>query len=239
MTTLAAATWGEIEGVRKTFAEQCSSVQVGAQLFADSLRRDFPSIVLGRVFLVLPFAKLSAADQAIARRESANDPRVIDSTSILTLLGTSGVEAAWCSRTTSAGHRVIPLIDETQVRRAPMITALLSHFDVDLKRLGTTGGIAPKAMLGGLNGKFFVPDAITAKDDAGRHVIPSREFVERYKVRSVFGMGGSYVDRTLVAAVFFTSELLTELEVSKFPSLISAVKMATADAYAHTAIYES
>jgi hypothetical protein len=42
------------------------------------------------------------------------------------------------------------------------------------------------------------------------------------------GMGGSYADGTLLVAIVFTSELIDRLAVSRFPSLISNLKMATA-----------
>jgi hypothetical protein len=41
-------------------------------------------------------------------------------------------------------------------------------------------------------------------------------------------MGGSYIDGTLVAAIFFTSEELTREAAERFSALIAAFKLATA-----------
>ena len=92
-------------------------------------------------------------------------------------------------------------------------------------------------MLGGSNGTFYVPDAVSAVDDAGRHIIPGREFVRRHGVRSVFGMGGSYLDGTLAVAIIFTRELLDRVVVGRFPSFISTFKTATAELQAAGAIF--
>ena len=47
-------------------------------------------------------------------------------------------------------------------------------------------------MLGGLNAKFFVPDAGTTRNGRGDYVIPARDFLsQKHSVRTVFGMGRS------------------------------------------------
>lgn len=75
---------------------------------------------------------------------------------------------------------------------------------------------------------FYVPDAMTAVDSIGRHVIADRTFVEKQGIRTVFGMGGAYVDGTLVTGLVFASDKIPQLLVDRFPSLISNFKMATA-----------
>jgi hypothetical protein len=58
-------------------------------------------------------------------------------------------------------------------------------------------------MLGGRNGTFYVQDARTAVDSLGRHVIAARDFAQEFAIRTVFGMGGAYVDGTMAVAIFF------------------------------------
>jgi hypothetical protein len=82
-------------------------------------------------------------------------------------------------------------------------------------------------MLGGLNKTFFVPDAREALDARARHVIGAQDFVERYDIRSVFGMGGASVNGVLAIAIAFTTESLDEPTVNRFPSLIGSFKIAT------------
>jgi hypothetical protein len=75
-------------------------------------------------------------------------------------------------------------------------------------------------MLGGINKTFFVPDARETRDGSARHVIAAQDFVERYGIRSVFGMGGAYFDGTLAATIAFTSETMDAPTTARFPSLI-------------------
>jgi hypothetical protein len=74
-----------------------------------------------------------------------------------------------------------------------MIARLLSDFGV-----GFSGGktLDTRRLLGGRNIAFFVPDAAKSTDQGGRQIIPAKEFVLKHGVRTVFGMGGAYVDRS-------------------------------------------
>ena len=109
-----------------------------------------------------------------------------------------------------------------------MIASLLSDLGVDLRSLDLGGAIATRPMLGGRNGTFYVQDARTVVDSLGRHVIAARDFAQESSIRTVFGMGGAYVDGTMAVAIFFCSEELPRLVVDRFPSFISSFKMATA-----------
>jgi hypothetical protein len=71
-------------------------------------------------------------------------------------------------------------------------------------------------------------DATTAVDSRGRYVIADRTFVEKQGIRTVFGMGGAYLDSTLVTALIFVADKIPQLQVDRFPSVISNFKMATA-----------
>lgn len=118
-----------------------------------------------------------------------------------------------------------------------MVARVLGDLQVDLAGLADGKAIATRRMLGGINVKFVIDDAQTAKDAKDRWVIPSREFVNRYGVRTVFGMGGAYVDGTLAVAIFFTNESVSSLIIDRFPSLISNFKMTTAPLLASGRVY--
>ena len=105
----------------------------------------------------------------------------------------------------------------------------MGDLEIDLPQL-TDGRptIATRRMLGGTNATFYVADAPKAVDSDGRQIIPDQTFVKTHGIRTVFGMGGAWLDGTLAVAIFFTTELLERLTVDRFPSLISNFKMATA-----------
>jgi hypothetical protein len=235
--SLIESSWADVEALRTGAMERHPpTVQQAAQLFVEDFGRSFRSVVLGRLFLVLPFERLPPAEaaRATAALHGAAPGRAFQ---VLSLLGTWGRQAAWCDRRASRGHLAVPLLDQAHVQEVPMIAKLLSDLQVDFAGLDDGRPIASQRMLGGLNGKFFVSDALTAIDSRGRFVIPARDFVTTYGVRTVFGMGGAYVDGTLAVCVFFTDELVDSVVVDRFPSLISNFKMGTAPLLAQGHIY--
>ena len=229
MRTLNDATWPDVERLREAVGvKDPSSVEAAAEAFVGAFSAAFSDVALIRLFIVLPVARVPEREGAFAARFAAADPRFGPATRVLTLLGSRGREPAWNERRLSRGHLCIPLIDRKFVEAAPMIAKLLSDIDVDLAAFDDGRPIATRKLLGGKNGMFYVPDAATAIDATGRYVIADRAFVERYAIRTVFGMGGAYADGTLVTSVVFSTAKIPQLIADRFPSLISNFKMATA-----------
>jgi hypothetical protein len=229
MKSFADASWQQIEALREDVAgtgDAATLVEAG-QRFVELFRGAFDSIVLARSFIVLPANALPATERAFAARLAGATP-LTDATRVLCLLGSTGRSTNWNDRSASQAHLAIPLLSAAAVHEAPMIAKLLSDLGVDLQALDIGGSIATRQMLGGLNGTFFVQDARTALDAHGRHVIAAEGFAEAFGIRTVFGMGGAYVDGTIAVAIFFCSEELDRLVVDRFPSFISSFKMATA-----------
>jgi len=234
-TTIHEASWDYIQDMRGRIEPQlaaASTVAQAAQDFVDELARSFSSIVLARVFTVLPLRQLPAAERAWAERFAVLASRAVPldpSTPVLTLLGTSGAKPAWCKRETSIGHLAIPLVDAQLVDGAPMIAELLSSLQVDIhKRPGGGGGVELRRLAGGRDGRFYVADAQSSLDARGRKIIAAEEFVAKHSIRTVFGMGGAYLGGEIVAAIVFTNETLTPTEADRFPSLIGTFKLGTA-----------
>jgi hypothetical protein len=226
MESFADADWAKIDAVRAAIAAPRATVVEAAELFAETITKSFSSVVLARMFLVVPASILPKADRAFAAR-LAGTKSVIDRTRILSLVGTYGRQTLWCERTKSEGHFAIPLFDAAYVQNIPMIAKLLADLEVDFASLDEGRPIATRRMLGGRNGTFYVHDAANAKDAQDRFIIPSRNFVDSHTVRTVFGMGGAYYDGTLAVSVIFTSELIERAVVDRFSSLISNFKIAT------------
>ena len=223
------ATWNDIGVLRERIMTfRAPSVEECAQHLARLFAETFSSVVLARLFAVLPFARLPAADRAFATRFAAGHPGLGPHTPVLSLLGSFGRLPNWCQRTSSENHLAIPLIDVEFVQGAPMLARLLADLEVNLAGLADGRPIVTRTMLGGRNKTFYVSDAQTATDETGRHIIPSAEFVATHRVRTVFGMGGAYEDGTLATAILFTDELIERLTVDRYPSFISNFKMSTA-----------
>ncbi len=228
MAAFQTSTWLDIETLRQAvMGGGHESVEEAAQAFARQLSESYASVVLARVFLVLPFASLPAAEQAAALAIARGDERMIAKTPVLALLGSYGQLAAWQDRKQSRGHLAIPLLSREHVQGIPMIAKLLADLEVNLAGLDDGKPIATRRMLGGRNGAFFVPDSASTQDDAGRHIIPAQDFVREHQVRTVFGMGGAYANGTLAVVVIFTNETIDRAVVDRYPSVISNFKMAT------------
>ncbi len=231
MPSFQTSSWPDIEALRQALMKApAGSVEEAAQHFAVAMASQYPSVVLARVFLVLPWVKLAAAERETATSLAQGAGRVLANTPVLTLLGSMGRETAWRERTLSSGHRAIPLIDTSYVQGIPMVAKLLADLEVDFASFDQGNAVQTRRLMGGQNGAFFVPDARETRDAAGRHVIPSRDFVDKYGVRTVFGMGGAYADDTLAVSVIFTDEVIEPLAARRYASLISNFKMVTAAA---------
>jgi hypothetical protein len=118
-----------------------------------------------------------------------------------------------------------------------MIAKLLADLNFDLAQLDDGFATLTSQMVGAGNGKFFVSNAETDVDSRGRHIIPNREFVSTHRVRTVFGMGGSYFDETLAIAIMFTDEQLEHIVTDRYASFIGTFKITTTRLHQNKIIY--
>lgn len=239
--TIHEASWDDVQAMRarmEPLLAAAPTVASAAQQFADTLVTTFSSVVLARVFAVLPLRRLPDAERAWAERFAMLASRTVPldpGTPVLTLLGSAGLQPGWAKRETSVGHLAIPLVDAQLVDGAPMIAELLTSLQVDVQKRPGGSVIELRRLAGGRDGRFYVADAQTSVDTRGRRIIAAEDFVAKHGVRTVFGMGGAYLGGEIVAAIVFTNEPLASIEVDRFPSLIGTFKLATAKlAASHT-----
>ena len=209
-------------------ASKNDSLEQAAARFAASFTSHFESVVLSRVFAVLGLDELPEEERAAAVAVAGGNAALGPSTRVLSLLATRGRKPEWNDRKLSRGHRAIPLLDRSFVQGAPMIAKLLSDLEVDLASLDEGKPIATRQMLGGANVTFYVPEAASACDDLGHPIIPARDFVDDFGIKTAFGMGGAYATGQLVVSTVFTSEEVDLPTVNRFPNLIGSFKMSTA-----------
>lgn len=229
MRSFAEVGWPELQELRAQIGELQASATLleAAQGFAALFTTRFDTVVLARVFVVLPLSALPERERLFAEHAAA-PAAVSETTPILCLFGTAGHKPAWNDRSSSLNHLAIPLSSSDFVRGAPMIAQLLADLQVSLRVLDDGLPVVSRELMGGRSLTFFVPDALTAVNEDGRLIIAAEDFARAHGVRSVFGMGGAYIDGTLVVAIFFTSEQLTRATADLFSTLIAAFKLATA-----------
>jgi hypothetical protein len=86
-------------------------------------------------------------------------------------------------------------------------------------------------------GVFYTDDAKLATDEQGRHVIPARDFVEQHDVKSVFGVGGTYADGTLLSLICFTAESIPRAATARYLPVFLQFRASTARALTNKQIF--
>lgn len=210
-----------------------SSLEAAAQRLMDALYEHFAAeLILARMFGTTAYAALPDVNRSFVDSliSGVEDPaRVSPRMSVLSLLGTRGREPDWNNRIYSQAHLGIPLVSQAFVHEIPMIARLLNEIGFDPgwydasseDRFVTTS-------LASVNGLFYVDDARSTLDESGRRIIPAESFVTDYGVRTVFGVGGTYVSRKMfVSAIFFCGRSVSRRQAAKFLPLASWFKAAT------------
>ncbi len=145
---------------------------------------------------------------------------------MLSLIGTHGQESRWNDRRNSEGHVGLPLISSAFVEAIPMISRLLKELGVPLTWVDTRDtDIVEK--LGASTGLFFVTNAGEAIDQEGRKIIAAQDFVAKYGVKSVFGIGSAYPGGYLLVTVLFCRDLFTRSDAEGCAALVNSFKEAT------------
>jgi DNA-binding CsgD family transcriptional regulator len=116
----------------------------------------------------------------------------------LVLLATEGMEAEWCDRRRSAHHQVIPLVGSAMPETFPMITRMFRQFGIPISALvgrSVDSFVDPSERAFGV---FHVEHA------AGSSDVPDQDFIAKYGVSSVVGIGGPLPTGDVFAVLIFS-----------------------------------
>ena len=172
---------------------------------------------LVRFYKTHSFGGLPPGDQAFARRLLGSVPPT-PLMKCLTLLATSGDDAAWNSPGDSRGHRAIPLPSVQMVENAPMIAALIRQFGLTIEAV-----INPPKMADSLAGKTY--NVFHVSDALGNAAIPAQdEFVIPYGIKSALGFGGVLRTGDLYAVILFAKVPIPDDTASRFRNIALEVK---------------
>lgn len=213
----------------RTESRGAVTFQEAAQRVTQRIRAQFTeSVVLARTYATVPFRKLPGPDRLFVRslaETSGAAESLLDDTTVLSLLGTAGMETAWCHRSRSQKHLGIPLISAQFVSEIPMISGVI-------ERLGSASSWFTNSSVRNarvesfftFTDSFFVGDAANTRDAAGRLLIPAQDFVGKYNVRSVFGVGGQFsASGTILLCILFSNEVVphTPRWLSRVPLILA------------------
>jgi hypothetical protein len=224
-------------------AADCTTLEQVAKRAASAIFDPLQQgLSLVRVYVTVPFEKLPEANKkfvsGLAQKKGVVAP-LKDSTPVLSLMATRGTRPEWNDRKRSQGHIGIPLISAEFVRELPMVAGLMDSLDV-----GVVGG--DKALRGftsratAFAGLFYVPDAATAVDGAGRKLIPAQDFVKQEGIRTVFGAGGLFLSvDSFLAVLAFSREKVEQNVANQLPPLASAFAASTSHLFSRGTIFDA
>lgn len=235
MASISALTLNDFLALQERIAGEVSgavTLAEAAQRYMSLLYDELAdSVILARLFATIPYSRLPAENQAFVQR-LAESGGVADllrpETPVLSLLGTRGVQPEWNDRHNSQGHVGIPLASSAFVERIPMMSRLLKQLGAGITWIDAADTAIVARTFQNLSGVFFVRDAGTEVDSQERKVIAAQDFVGQAGVKTVFGIGGSYLGSpTFFTTIIFTRELLEKKTAECFMIQASKFKTAT------------
>jgi two-component system NtrC family sensor kinase len=205
--------------VRSLFESESTSVTEAARRVVDFFYHELvdehgaPACALVRFFKTEQFGNLDPDLQAFALKV-AGTPSLDADVRCLTLLATEGQEPEWRRPELSRGHRAIPLTSIEFVEQAPMIAQLIKQLGLSVATV-----VRPEAGLlldaaGRKQNVFYVPEALGSP-----HIVAQAEFVKRYRIASVIGLGGLITTGDMFATILF-SKVPISREVADLFSVI-------------------
>jgi hypothetical protein len=211
--------------------KESASFQQASQKFIDILYEELSSsAVLFRVFATVDFERLPEKERDfvldLARaREFLSEVQA--KTPVVTLLGSRGKRPQWNHRLRSERHLAIPLTSASFIKTIPMVSRLMGDMGTGLEWVQKQERNMILTSMGRMARVLYVEDALETRTGDGFDVIPDRSFVTENGVRTVLGLGGAYLNGTIVAVVLFTSERVPQDRVEKLMPVMHGFKIAT------------
>jgi hypothetical protein len=244
MNSLANSSPAEIAQLNQlldTSLADAHTLRNAAQIYTQELIRHFGGVLaLSRLYVTFRMSGLplrySDFAKEVAKKNRVNES-LTNRTSVMCLMGSSGKEQSWNDPYGSKGHLAIPLISATFVENIPMVARLLREVGAGLSWLDAEDSSVGIESLGNVGGLFYVQDASVATDQKGRKIVYAQDFVRQYNIKTVFGMGGSYVGGSLISLVLFCNESIEKSQAQNFMPLVNTFKSRTVSMMLHKKIF--
>jgi hypothetical protein len=147
---------------------------------------------------------------------------------VISLLGTRGKNREWNDRNRSRDRLAIPLLSASFIKTVPMLTRFLSATGARIEWIEKQTSRILAKTFGQMAMVLYVDDAKKAETEDGFKILAAQDFVTTFNVKTVFGLGGGYLDGTFVAILLFTNEHIEQQQVERFLPLVNTFKAVTA-----------
>lgn len=212
--------------IRDLLADDPATLEEAAGRAVEFFRRELvdergqPACALVRFFKTHPYRDLPEDLQAVVRAASPDAAPTPD-LRCLTLVATRGDEPDWNSRSTSRGHRAIPLMSVEMVQQAPMIAQLITQLGLPIADVVRPSRALLLDQEQTTHNVFYVPRALGSP-----HIVAQEEFVVRYGIQSVLGFGGLLASGDLFAVILFSKVAISPDAADQFRVVGLNLKMA-------------
>lgn len=180
--------------------EKFDSFEAVSNAIVTQLYKDFLTEDGNRLFELVRIFKM--VDETELPPEGQQD--VPQSPQWLSLVATVGSQPAWNNRLDSAGHRLLPAnAFETPMLKATFEQIGLNNVNRDFVR-----------EVGFMANYFHVEKA-----DGSPYIVVQDEFVKRYGIESVVGIGSPFKDGSMYVMLGFASSPITKANAQKFAKL--------------------
>lgn len=191
------------------YSQECNSMEQAAQNivrdFYDMFRTEEgdPEFALVRVFRLTKFEELDPELQASC---------TIKSGQCLALMGTIGIEEAWCDRRQSQSRKAIPI----NQNMSPMFKGVFRELGFSWED-STGDELVSGAALGamGMIRYFHVEDVSSSS-----YITDQEQFVEPYGIQSVVACGSQFLSDAAFVLIGFSTVPVTEEQAEKLVKLM-------------------
>jgi hypothetical protein len=164
------------------------AAQVTVENIFDAFRQPNgePVFALTRIYRLCTTAELTDEIRASLTK---------DSDYWLALMGTVGLEPAWCDRRDSRFHQAVPIGPNMSL----MFQTMLTHLGVNVAQLRMEKSVSTDSAAMAMTKVFHVYDALESP------AIPDKDnFVIPYDIQSVIGIGGKFLSGAFFVSVCFS-----------------------------------
>lgn len=190
------------------YRDTCSSSEEAAQVIVEGFfdlfrsQEDEPEFALVRIFQTMNFDELTDELQASAKVSSGH---------FLTLLGTVGLEEAWCDRRQSRSRKAIPITQDMSPMFKGIFRELGFHWD-DVTGDEFVAGQSVKNM--SLIRYFHVEDVSSSS-----YITDQEQFVQPYGIQSAIAIGTQFVSKRAYVFIGFSRQTITQDDVAHLVSI--------------------